>query len=207
MYVCMYVCMYVSQPARQHDGAEFMQYLVERQLLRESLLVVHWTASEADSVCVDRGSSAPLLLVPPESALLNPEYHTSIQRMIDDWHEQSDMHAVLEGPRILVLQAGRFDYQQAGAVKRRFRIAAEREVMLPVFGEHLSVTQAQYQLCSVLIHWGTSPDVGHYTALLYSHTGNDVYHVDDNIQGSRVLPEKADRMCVDSYLFFYAKCQ
>ena len=87
------------------------------------------------------------------------------------------------------------------------KIEAERSVMLPVFGEMLSVTHVQYQLSSVLVHWGTHPDAGHYTALLYSSHDHMVYHADDNNPGYRISEEEADRMGTDSYLFLYTKCQ
>ena len=98
-----------AAPAQQHDGAEFMQHLVEHRLLRDTLLVVHWQArmQQGDAYnCVDRGSSAPLLMVPPEHALTNPGFRTSIQRLIDEWHEQDVVHAAIAGPPVLVLQAG-----------------------------------------------------------------------------------------------------
>ena len=201
-----------AAPAQQHDGAEFIQHLVEHQLLRDTLLVVHWQArmQRGDAYQgVDRGSSAPLLLVPTEHALANPGFCTSVQRLIDEWHEQEHVHAAIAGPPVLVLQAGRFACAHHGAaaraVKCRFQIGAERDIMFPVFDGALSVQHMRYRLNSVLVHWGENPDAGHYTALLYSYSDSAIYHADDNQPGKRISEEAAEKMSRDSYIFIYTR--
>ena len=201
-----------AAPAQQHDGAEFIQHLVEHQLLRDTLLVVHWQArmQRGDAYqSVDRGSSAPLLLVPTEHALANPGFCTSVQRLIDEWHEQEHVHAAIAGPPVLVLQAGRFACAHHGAaaraVKCRFQIGAERDIMFPVFDGALSVQHMRYRLNSVLVHWGENPDAGHYTALLYSYSDSAIYHADDNQPGKRISEEAAEKMSRDFYIFIYTR--
>ena len=111
-------------------------------------------------------------MVPPERALHTVGYQTSVQRLIDEWHEQDDLHALIRGPPILTIQAGRFDFRQLGrnseAVKRRFKIAPETHVVVPAFREGLLIEHVRYQLPSILIHWGAAPNAGHYTALLHN---------------------------------------
>ena len=150
-------------------------------------------------------------MVPPDSALSSPDYSTSVQRLIDEWHEQDDLHAAIMGPEILTIQAGRFDYQhagrRAGAIKRRFRVHPENYVMLPVFREQLHVEHVRYQLRAVLVHWGAAPDTGHYTALLYEVHDGCTFHADDNVSAVLISDQEASRMYCDSCLFYYVKCQ
>ena len=76
---------------------------------------------------MDRGESAPLLLAPPETVSATDVCRTTVQGLLDEWHEQDAMPAVTCLPRALTGQAGRFDFdeQQPRALKRRFVVRPE----------------------------------------------------------------------------------
>eukprot|EP00439_Symbiodinium_sp_Y106_P049786 s1701_g6.t1 len=113
-------------PSRQHDIVEFFQYFLGCQPHTEHRLRLVWQAraqQEDGGIGGDGGTSSPLLLQPPERAAMvddYADYATSVQRLIEEWHEQDAMHAALCLPQILTFQAGRFDYSpESGEARKR----------------------------------------------------------------------------------------
>ena len=107
-------------------------------------------------------------------------------------------------PRILMLQVGRFDFSQAHtrATKRRFRLIPDKLLWFPTFDSGLSVVNRQYILRSAIIHHGSTPDSGHYTALLFDRDGT-TWHADDNTCATLVPEGRLSDYCSDIYILFY----
>ena len=163
------------QPSRQHDGAEFMQFFLMKQSSAAVHIQVHWQAKEQRETlwrCVDGGSSAPLLVVPPADATADESqglHGYSMQELIDHWHMQETLHASVSTPQLLALQIGRFDFNQQDvcAIKRRFAVIPNQTVTFPVFGDNDDVQRSTYVLRSAIVHKGRTPDSGHYFTLLF----------------------------------------
>ena len=201
-------------PSRQHDIVEFFQYFLGCQPHTEHRLRLVWQAraqQEDGGIGGDGGTSSPLLLQPPERAAMvddYADYATSVQRLIEEWHEQDAMHAALCLPQILTFQAGRFDYspESGEARKRRYSISPDAYVEMPYFvDDRWTVAKAWYQLCAISIHIGDSPKSGHYLAILYDTPIGVCYLADDWQRTVRLSAEASAGYRTDSYLF-YARC-
>ena len=85
------------RPSRQHDGAEFLQFMLTKHQHAADQVLIHWQARKpgGDSwICVDHGSSAPLLVHPPETAectYMNVTDSCSVQTLVEHW--QASFHA------------------------------------------------------------------------------------------------------------------
>ena len=198
------------RPSRQHDGAEFLQFMLTKHQQAADQVLLHWQARKprGDSwICVDHGSSAPLLVHPPENAecrYANVTDSCSVQTLVEHWHKQVSIHAGVLMPRVLVLQVGRFDFNQTHtrAIKRRFRLIPDKLLRFPSFDSELRVVNCQYILRSAIVHHGNTPDSGHYTALLFDRDGT-VWHADDNTCSTLVPEGKISGYYSDIYILFY----
>ena len=198
------------RPSRQHDGAEFLQFMLMKHQTAAEQVQLHWQAraQQGESwLRVDHGSSAPLLVHPPESAecsYANEAASCSTQALIENWHKQPSLHAGVIMPRVLILQVGRFDFNQhqARAIKRRFRLVPDKLLCFPRFTSGLEVVGSQYALRSAVVHHGDTPDSGHYTALLFDSNDN-VWHADDNTRSTLVPEGDISSYLSDIYILFY----
>ena len=103
-------------PHSQHDVADFLQHLGTCCPGLVESLGFRWEARSqetGDLETVDAGCSMPLY-VSPSSEVQSGRVGTTVQRLIDDWHGQADMHAATSAPRALIVQAGRFSQDQQG---------------------------------------------------------------------------------------------
>ena len=91
----------------------------------------------------DSGNSLPLL-ISPSNEVLSGRVGTSVQRLIDDWSQQADVHAAVSEPRALIIQAGRFrqDVVEQSGSKCGYDIIRDRVVHFPVFTEGLATRSA-----------------------------------------------------------------
>eukprot|EP00439_Symbiodinium_sp_Y106_P066027 s369_g10.t1 len=93
------------RPESQHDIAEFLQYLVGQcPGLADKIGVVWASIDEASGEHLDGGCFVPLYLHPPTCALGSGAEATTVQQMLDCWHRQETVHAVLQCPPGFVLQ-------------------------------------------------------------------------------------------------------
>ena len=137
------------------------------------------------------------------------DYATSVQRLIEEWHEQDAMHAALCLPQILTFQAGRFDYSpdSGEARKRRYPLSPDAYVEMPYFvDDRWTAAKAWYQLCAISVHLGDSPTSGHYLAILYDTPSDTCYLADDWRRPEKISAHTSNGYHTDSYLFFYARC-
>ena len=200
------------QPSRQHDGAEFLQFMLAKHQTAAEQVLLHWQAriQQGDSwTRMDHGSSAPLLVQPPESAecsFANEAACCSMQALIEHWHQQSSLHAGVLMPRVLILQVGRFDFNQnhVRAIKRRFRLVPDSVLNFPSFVSGLDIVSSRYALRSAIVHHGDTPDSGHYTALLFDDDGT-VWHSDDDTCSTLVPEGDIRNFQTDIYILFYTK--
>ena len=106
---------------------------------------------------------SPLLMFP------HPGDTLYLQRVIDQWHLQAAVHALVHPPNILCIQLQRFTGEE-GHLTRNVRPLQDCHhiVHMPIFESQDStvVTPARYEVTAVQLHFGQSPDTGHYRTIL-----------------------------------------
>ena len=150
---------------RQHDAPELVTHLLPR--LRVNSPDARWEArvsTEQGLRIQDTGRMhSPLLMFPhPGDALY-------LQRVIDQWHLQAAVHALVTPPHILCIQLQRFTGER-GHLTRHVRPLQDCHhiVHVPVFAsDHTTaVHPARYEVTAIQLHFGQSPDTGHYRTVL-----------------------------------------
>ena len=133
-------------PMQQHDLAEFLLFIAGKPWFAREEAELVWQSKacpegSADLQITDGGSSIPLLLPPLGTASSGVDPAVSVQHILEQWHNQKNVHAAVFPPRVVILQASRFDYDVEGQVARKLRysIHPDRVVSLPVFTAGLSV--------------------------------------------------------------------
>ncbi|CAE7389420.1 unnamed protein product [Symbiodinium sp. CCMP2592] len=203
-----------GEPLRQHDAAEFLQFVRDQRWFVPEDVTLTWQARYLDengqAQTADGGDSLPLLVQPPTGWPENDDGLTiSVQRLVEQWQNQDCKHAMLTPAKAFILQVGRFhrDSESGITTKRRHRVVPSRFLDVPVFREGLGVRPVLYQLVAVVLHIGSVPFQGHYQALLYDiHDSEAVYFADDGTRACRISPARVQDMCRDTYLFCYCKC-
>ena len=95
-------------PQLQHDAAEFLQHLAQRDGLVQDLSVWHTIAVGGDGAPrMDTGSG--VILIPVRNDAYEP--HSLLQDCVQAWHEQLQLHVIRSGTEFVVLQLNRFHRQ------------------------------------------------------------------------------------------------
>ena len=105
-------------PERQHDGAEFILFLLRKLPFTADHATATWQARQRDGDTyrvTDWGRSAPLLLHPPSTAQTADCQRWSVQKLLQCWKEQDALHAFSMPPGVLLVQIGRFSQADAHA--------------------------------------------------------------------------------------------
>ena len=194
-------------PDRQHDGAEFILYLLRQLPFTAGKVMTTWQARQQQDdhyVTTDQGSSAPLLLQPPAWACQSDDHSLSVQELINGWRDQDALHALVMPPTILTLQIGRFGFDHEGArtLQHRFKLVPDLNIDVPVFDPHMNAHHDRYRLRSTIVHIGVSPDSGHYFNSLHDADGR-VMLADDNITARFVEESTCVQHYGDIYILFY----
>ena len=190
---------------RQHDVAEFISHIVQRH----GFAVVQgtWQARrffEGEFQIRDEGTcSQPLLLhmpAPPPGL----DSQLQVQSLIDFWSgAQESIHALLHAPNILMLQLDRFHNRLGRVHKRQDAVEVNREIMVPFFADHrLYIELAHYRLVATIMHHGSHPRTGHYTAYLLSE--GQLWSCDDN-RSAQPAQDFSDSHAKGCYVLFYEK--
>ena len=163
----------------QHDVAEFLTHVLNRLPYTMNKLAIPWQARSSGQNwrVQDLGCSAPMVLQACESEGASSLRRRTVQDMIDAWHRQEDVHALVHWPSAIVLQSGRFDFDAGHncALERRYELDPSPVIRMPGFGHEQAMPWKQYQLCSVIIHLGDSPDSGHYFNLIFDIRDSSYY--------------------------------
>ena len=188
-------------PHAQHDIAEFLLFVVQKCPALLDTIGAHWAAREIREGAlrvVDSGCSAPRGLIPPPSGSAS----VTVQQLVDIWHHQDQVHALLAPSHNVVLQAGRFsfDIHTGFSHKLQYRILPSRVRSLCLLMP-FEPAPAKYRLDSYVLHLGESLKHGHYKAMMLVQNVFDV--LDDNVS-SKVCPDNEfEESCFNSYIFFY----
>ena len=111
------------------------------------------------------------------------------------------------GPKALVVQVGRFDYdgKLGRAVKRHYRLLPEPYIEIPVFVQGTETRRIMHQLTSLILHRGETPESGHYYNLFYDVRDGSYRLADDGVRSK--LAADIDQLCQEIFLLFYQQCQ
>ena len=108
-------------------------------------------------------------------------------------------------PGVLILQVGRFGFDdaRARAQKFRFELVPDLYIEVPISDRNMHVQRSQYRLCASIVHVGNSPDSGHYFTLFHDADGRVVL-ADDNVKG-RFMEHGCFHYYPDIYILFYVQ--
>ena len=186
-------------PSRQHDYSEFLTHLIMH--IGPDLCAGRWEARRQQAcprrgsvvVRVDRGiCQQAISLGLPDGNL----HHA--QSLLQNWHAQARVHALVQAPTILVVSFSRYGGSLGVGCKNACRIAWGDVVSVPTFSaEDAIVTEmTECQVIAVVMRHGDSVDSGHYTTRLVEVDGHvlcddnegPIYqarHPSENMQTSR----------------------
>ena len=149
---------------RQQDVVEFMQHILD--VTQPHIFEGSWEARLTNPHTVSETGYLQCLLM-----LHFPG--TSLQSMINAWHEQYSAHALVVHSGVIMLQLCR--YAGTSKVRQSLHIAAGESIQLPVFSEpqQTAVRWESFKVVWVLFHKGARVTEGHYQSALCcpSHTG------------------------------------
>ena len=157
---------------QQHDAAEFLSHLLKRTWELDGTDFGSWGAREQVGDAIWDRITEPLLsplpiAMPPSSS----EEPVSLQTIIDHWSGAYDHQALHHPPpTFLVLQVLRYTVVARAVVKRTDQISAASlrdTIQIPVFTSvGMDREHRGYQVVSLALHHGPTPQEGHYTAYL-----------------------------------------
>ena len=194
-----------AQPTRQHDAAELFLHLAP--LLGPQVFAGVWESRRQESGHVrtlDGGecSAAISLELPMRNG------NTSLQQLINSWHYQHTLQALVlpPPPPILVLRLSRFLATRRGFRKHTGSISWRASVYVPVFTDATLQTQViEYQILAAVCHRGQHATSGHYTTVLHRHP--QAWHCDDNIKPKPWPPDPEDSLQFSSPQVYLLICR
>ena len=150
---------------QQHDAPELVMHLLPRLQARN--FEGRWEArvqTARELRIIDAGRlHAPLIMFP------HPGDTLYLQRVIDQWHLQAAVHALVNPPHILCIQLQRFT-GEGGHLTRHVRPLQDCHhiVHVPTFASESTtvVHPVRYEVTAIQLHFGQSPDTGHYRTVL-----------------------------------------
>ena len=190
------LCRTWEHPSRQHDAAEFLSFLQRTTQMQYCSVTWQSRRNVGESTQVlDGGDGSSLFLPVPLS------HNVAVQSLVDDWHSQADVHALLTAPPCLVLQIGRFSRQ--GVHKDPHPIAHSPTCSVPIFSLGTGVTFSRYQLRSCVVHLGDSTDSGHYRSALYDAHNSVFFYTNDGQSAVKATKAQQREISTNTYLLFY----
>ena len=128
-----------------------------------------------------------------------------VQSLVDFWSAEPDaeyIQALVQSPRLLLLQIDRFKLSAGTIHKRLDVLEANRRLVIPIFSdESLRSAVAWYELIAVISHHGPHPRAGHYTTTLLQEGRS--WQCDDNRLPTHQLDTGESYISSESYLLLY----
>ena len=150
---------------RQHDAPELVTHLMPRMGVHhaEKRWEARWSVNQHVQV-FDQGT-----LLAPISMSLPPGDNLHLQQVINGWHEQARLHALVTAPALLGVQLNRF-IGEDGELSRDTRpLQGMDSVMcIPVYTAATTsqIRRVPLQVTSAQLHFGDRPTAGHYRTVL-----------------------------------------
>ena len=149
---------------QQHDVAEFAYFALCR--FQPSVCFGTWQARQSRSGECTVTDAGDLFAALPLHLTAETTIH-QLQDLVDGWHRQAAVHALLHPPTLLFLQILRYGSRNGVPFRRQDLVSIPEVISVPVFrGEGLECGAVLYTFRSAVLHHGVSPFEGHYTAQL-----------------------------------------
>ena len=199
------------QPHRQHDVSSSLPTYCKGQ---PPAVQGTWQSRDGGGVIHDVGD-----LSQPIGLVLRDGRH-DFQSCVTGWHRQDRTFALQRPADMLCFQIGRF---RMGRRVTKIRSSLQpSHILVPVFrGAGDDVEHVLYRLTAIIVHLGSSPNGGHYRAVLMpgeSHseigcearnlTDEDLCHAnitDDGVVPSFVQSSDLNMIHKDSYVCWFVK--
>ena len=192
-----------AQPTRQHDAAELLLHLIP--LLGPQVFAGVWESrrQEPNHVRIlDGGECAAAISLDLPARNGN----TSLQQLVNSWHAQHTIQALVIPPPILILRLSRFLATRRGFRKHTGCISWRASVHIPVFTDATLQSQViEYQILAAVCHRGQHATSGHYTTVLHQHP--QAWHCDDNIKPKPWPPDPDEPLQFSSPQVYLLICR
>ena len=134
------------------------------------------------------------------------EANLSLQDLVEVWKAQATRNFLSGDSNLLVLQLGRFCFEQGRERKHRQALRwVGRRLLLPLLDDHgqagaASLQLERFDIQAVILHHGPSTTSGHYTTCLLRDVAGETqfWTTDDN--RSALRGSMPSTMLTDSYL-------
>ena len=199
------------QPQRQHDISEFASFVLQKA--GPPSLQRSWQSREADGGIREIGE-----LTQPIGLRISGDL-VDFQACVDAWHHQEYVHALHTAAPLVCVQLGRF--QHGRRITKIRKCLRPSHVHFPVFRDATAeVMRVPYRLISMVMHMGSSPNAGHYRAILmpsmsHSALGGEssipdvelcqAHVTDDGVTSELVLLADIHNICCNCYLCWFIK--
>ena len=178
-----------AQPTRQHDAAELLLHL--STLLGPQLFEGAWESRRQELNLIralDGGSCAAAVTL----ELPGRNDNASLQQLLQSWHHQHAIHALLHPPQLLIIRLSRFVATRRSYRKHTGQVRWGSTVNVPFFADStLRAQEIEYQILAVVCHRGPLATSGHYTAILHQPT--QAWLCDDNTRPKPWPPDSSSQ--------------
>ena len=158
---------------RQQDASEFLEHWVA--VGRPQAVSGTWEARVENQQLIEirHHSSTDVAL---SLDLQQSRDSQNLQHLILSWHTQNlGIQTLKNPPLILMIRLSRFQMLSNGTSKVTAPVIIEPGVNVPVFDDDtLHCTNVPYDVISVILHAGHSPDAGHYTTRLLTASAGSI---------------------------------
>ncbi|OLP94348.1 hypothetical protein AK812_SmicGene23634 [Symbiodinium microadriaticum] len=138
---------------RQKDAAEFTGFLLNK---------VGFGQMSWESRVMGRGVHQVMDAGTGMLYLDLPHGDCDLQELVSAWSYQAHTHAIVIATDCFIVQLGRFPHRGKSMIQVRFA----QEVNVPVFTTGIDCEWRPYFVVAGLLHFGDSPNSGHYRAVL-----------------------------------------
>ena len=158
---------------RRQDASEFLEHWVA--VGRPQAVSGTWEARVANQQLIEirHHSSTDVAL---SLDLEHSRDSQSLQHLIFSWHTQNlGVQALKNPPLILMIRLSRFQRLSSGASKVTTPVIIEPRVNVPVLDDDaLHCANVPFDVISVILHAGHSPDAGQYTSSLLTEPAGSI---------------------------------
>ena len=149
------------QMHQQHDAGECLHhFLAARQ---SAAYRGRWDARDGSDDCaVDSGTLEHAIILPIAGAPV-----LTLQSLLDNWHQQTALHALVVQPVIIWFQLERYLYGSAKCT-RQLRMRPGDQVAVPIFSNAagLDTHHESFTAAVMAYHMGETVNSGHYMTFL-----------------------------------------
>ena len=192
-----------AQPTRQHDAAELLLHLTS--LLGPQVFDGVWESRRQEPGQVrtlDGGTCAAAISLD----LPGRNSSATLQQLVNSWHYQHTIQALLQPPPLLILRLSRFVATRRSFRKHTGRVSWSTTLQIPCFTRATLQTEViEYRVLAAVCHQDQFATSGHYTTILHQHT--QAWLCDDNVKPKAWQPDSEDPLQFSSPQVYLLICR